>query len=379
MSDQEMQFADPEWQPPRQRQHALDQEPYAPQPVNGPSRERTSFQQTPHQDEEAAADNAEYAGGYRAQEPGYQYTSGTPRMSGRPRRKHSLWFWIILIIILATVLGGFPFEEDSLLAFPRLLGSALGFAALALIVVALILFLINRSRSAYSSTSADTETRSFSVGSQPKIIIKDDVGAIRVHPGGENYQVIIQATRRAHGWLIGRDPVVQYDQDSEQNRITARARSGWSVFGWKSLDFDITVPRMSDLELKTDAGSIAVTGITGQMSCSSDAGSVKATEVALRGDSRLKTDAGSITFAGSLDPSGSYQMTTDAGSINLYIPENTSFQLEAKTDVGSINSDFPVNVQRDFPGGKARGEVGMPPYATLKLRTDVGSINLRRS
>src|SRR5947209_886022 len=373
MSDQEMQFADPEWQPPRQRKHALDQEPVFPQPVNGPPRERAyqSYQRTPLQDEEATADNAEYTNGYRAQQPGYQYTS---RMSGRPRRKRSPWFWIILILILAAAMGGFPFEEDTFLAVP---GVVLSSVALAL-VIGFIVYMARRNRSAFTSSS-NVETRSFSVSSQPKIVIRDDMGAIRVHAGGEDHQVVVQATRRAHGWLSGGEGVVQYDQESEKNRITVKASNGWYVLGRKSIDFDITVPRMADLELKTEAGGIAVTGITGQVSCTSEAGSVKATEVALRGDSKLKTDAGSITFSGMLDPFGSYQMTTDAGSVNVFIPENTSFQLEAKTDVGSINSDFPVNVQRDFPGGKARGEVGMPPYARLKLRTDVGSINLRRS
>ena len=376
MSDQEMQFADPEWQPPRQRQHAPGQEPVAPQPINDPPRERAyqSYQQTPLQDEEATADDADYAGGYRAQQPGYQYSR---RMSGQPRRKRGPRFWIILILILAAVLGGFPFEEDAFLAFP---GAVLSSVALALGIafIVYVVYSASRSRSTFTSSSS-VETRSFSVSTQPKIVIKDDMGAIRVHPGGEDYQVVVQATRRAHGWLSGGEGVVQYHQESEKNRITVKASNGWSILGRKSIDFDITVPRMADLELKTEAGSIAVTGITGQMSCTSEAGSVKATEVALRGDSKLKTDAGSITFSGMLDPFGSYQMTTDAGSVNVFIPENTSFQLEAKTDVGSINSDFPVNVQRDFPGGKARGEVGVPPYARLKLRTDVGSINLRRS
>src|SRR5437660_10980518 len=117
MSEHEMQFADPQWQPPRQRQHALDQEPVIPQPVNGPPRERAyqSYQRTPLQDEEATADNAEYTNGYRAQQPGYQYTS---RMSGRPRRKRSPWFWIILILILAAAMGGCPFEEATFLEVP---------------------------------------------------------------------------------------------------------------------------------------------------------------------------------------------------------------------------------------------------------------------
>jgi len=68
MSDQEMQFADPEWQPPRQRQHALDPEPVFAQPVNGPPRAHAyqSYQWKTLQDQEATADNDEYTNGYLA-------------------------------------------------------------------------------------------------------------------------------------------------------------------------------------------------------------------------------------------------------------------------------------------------------------------------
>jgi hypothetical protein len=112
--------------------------------------------------------------------------------------------------------------------------------------------------------------------------------------------------------------------------------------------------------------------------CASDAGSVKATQVMLRGDSRLKTDAGSITFSGSLHSSGTYTMTTDAGNVTVTLPEGAAFRVDAKTDVGTIASDFPLAIQRDFPGSRARGDAGVArSYPVLKLRTDVGSINVR--
>jgi DUF4097 and DUF4098 domain-containing protein YvlB len=136
---------------------------------------------------------------------------------------------------------------------------------------------------------------------------------------------------------------------------------------------------MVDLDLKTDAGSITVSGISGQVVCFIDAGSIKVNGTHLRGDSQFKTDAGVVSFTGSLDPSGSYRMATNSGNITVRLPENVSFRLDAKTDVGSINSDFPLNVQRVFPGSKAHGDIGMPPYSSLKLRTDFGSISLRQA
>ena len=177
---------------------------------------------------------------------------------------------------------------------------------------------------------------------------------------------------------MGGEIDIHYDQNAAKNAITVKASNGWSFIGSKWVDFDITVPRNADLELKNDAGSITVNGIAGQISCATDAGSVKVTDAWLRGNSKLKTDAGTITFSGALDPNGSYQMSTDAGTVSVTLPPNASFRLDAKTDVGSITSDFPLNIQRDFPGGKARCDVGLPPYPALKLRTDVGSITIRQ-
>ncbi len=371
MSDQdmEMQFADPDWQPTstRQSSNAQEQPPYIPLDVHDAPRQQSDGQQDAHDRDKAGNNDGDYSKGYRAASPGYHYQESAqiPRQQARHRR--GPWFWILATIIVIALFAN-PIGEDIIAIFWRVL------LAIAIVGSLFALFTaISRNRHSVSST----ETHTFSVGAQPKIIIKDDVGAIRVHPGGEDYQVVVQATKRRR-ILMGGEIDIHYDQNTAKNAITVKASNGWSFIGSKWVDFDITVPRNADLELKNDAGSITVNGIAGQISCATDAGSVKVTDAWLRGNSKLKTDAGTISFSGALDPNGSYQMTTDAGTVSVTLPPNASFRLDAKTDVGSINSDFPLNIQRDFPGGKARCDIGLPPYPALKLRTDVGSINIRQ-
>lgn len=367
--DMEMQFADPEWQPTptRQRRSTHEQPPYVPLDINDTPLQQSDGPQDAY-DRDKAGTYGDYSRGYRAASSSdqYQESAQMPRQQARHRR--GPWFWILAVIIVIALFAN-PIGEDIIAIFWRVL------LAIAIVGSLFALFTaISRSRRSTSST----ETHTFSVGAQPKIIIRDDVGAIRVHPGGEEYQVVVQATKRRR-ILMGGEIDIHYDQNTAKNAISVKASNGWSFIGSKWVDFDITVPRNADLELKNDAGGITINGIAGQISCTTGAGSVKVTGAWLRGNSKLKTDAGTISFSGALDPHGSYQMTTGAGAVSVTLPPNASFRLDAKTGVGSINSDFPLTIKRDFPGGKARCDIGLPPYPTLKLRTDVGSISIRQS
>ncbi len=378
MSDQgmEMQFADPDWQP-TQRPHIspVREQPFpAPVEIDHSPEPQQQVGEPAHAEASNRDKAGEYAGysqdyqGTRSQDSTRDSSQATARKSQKKgRSRGSSLFWILAAIILIALIAD-PIGEDFIALFWRIL--------VPLVIVGglfALFFAISKNRRSVSSI----ETHTFSVQTQPKIAIKNNAGAIRVHPGGEEYQVVVQTTRRGR-FLMGGDIDVRYDQNTAKNSLAVKTSGGWSFIGSQWVDFDIIIPRNADLELKNDAGSITVDGIAGQVSCITDAGTVKVTNAWLYGNSKLKTDAGTITFSGALDPRGSYSMSSDAGTVSVTLPLNASFRLDAKTDVGSINSDFPLTVQRDFPGGKVRCDVGLPPYPTLKLRTDVGSINIRQ-
>ncbi|GAC1567987.1 MAG: hypothetical protein NVS3B14_15740 [Ktedonobacteraceae bacterium] len=71
MSDQERQFADPEWQPPRQRRYTREQAPYIPVAANDPPR-----QQTGGHDQTAASKESEETGSSSFDRPGTQIRRG---------------------------------------------------------------------------------------------------------------------------------------------------------------------------------------------------------------------------------------------------------------------------------------------------------------
>ena len=65
MSEEEMQFADPDWQPPERRTSAPGQEPFHPQPVDAPRDEGPGWPSPPQGESDAAS---EYYAGYRARQ-----------------------------------------------------------------------------------------------------------------------------------------------------------------------------------------------------------------------------------------------------------------------------------------------------------------------
>jgi hypothetical protein len=370
-----MQFADPAWEPRKTQRSSVEEEMPALQP-------RETIVASPTSDGLANEPEHEYAQGYQAQttqSPGYDETfqQEQPQQASSQAPRQSQfwnlpnWVWLLVFALALSSIGRPAFTEGG--PFGALFGLiVIGFA-----VFVFWLLFTKRITVSLSGEKQQPETRTFEVSATPHIVINNKAGSIHLHAGQDD-QVSITTTKR--GYLfhrqLNRDAEVSYNQDKANNTISARA-TAWKIFGKNSIDFDITAPTQSNLELVTNAGKISVQGINGQMVLKTDFGSIHATNATLEGRSRLKTDAGSVHFNGSLDPTGDYQLTTDLGSINANLSADTSFRLEAKTDLGSVNTHIPFLQQPQR--NRASGKVGPgPTYPRLKLKTDMGSVNIER-
>jgi len=370
--DQEMQFADPAWQPRVTRDFRQEQTS-----ASSPGSSPTAGASAPSVS--AAPDSGdEYGRGYGAQRAhGPEYTSASHSQPQTPpvfssqqawHRRLPIWaWWVIGILAVSSIVGSASMEDGPL-------GSLFSLFFVALLIFAGWLIVTRRLRVRLSSEAQQTETHTFEVGPQPTIAIKNRAGSIQLQAGQEG-QVSITTGKR--GYLFtstwDRDAQVWFNQDRTKNSVSARVDS-WKLFGKNAVDFALTVPPRSTLELTTNAGNISVTNIDGQMKLRADAGSIRATQVILSGQSLLKTDAGSITFAGSLDPAGDYKLSTDLGNVHVTLPADASFNLEAKTDLGSVTTSFPLLQQQRT---RVSGLVGVGPYPRLKVTTDLGSVQVR--
>ena len=282
---------------------------------------------------------------------GQQWRSAGPYASPSYVRRRSRWPWIALIVVLlfAFVTGGAFF-----------LASSLGYA--------------------FGNTT--TTTQHYTVGASPTIVLNNDTGSIHVRAGASGSDVTIQATRHTNWWGNANDMNVIYTQDTASNTVSIKVErpGNVSTFGSSSVDFDLTVPGAAALQLKTNTGSVDVSGVSGQMVLTSNTGSVRASGGTLSGNSQLLTNTGSVMFTGSLSQAGTYQFQTNTGSVNVTIPGTSVFHVDASTDTGSINTNFPgvVVAQHQFVGADAHSDVGSAPQATITLRTNTGSINLYR-
>jgi hypothetical protein len=226
--------------------------------------------------------------------------------------------------------------------------------------------------------SVTEPTRTFTVSTNPALMLTSTAGSVTINRGSANNRIIVQA--RKYASFGGNLNNVQINYSQSGNTLIAAANSSgtFNFFNATSVDFTITVPNTTDMQIHTNAGSIHVNGVNGKMSLVSNAGTVGATQSSLTGSSTFKTNAGSINFNGSIGSTGTYDFETNAGSIDMTLTGNPSFHLNANTNAGSINTSFPVTVNRNTAGATFNGDVGTSPQATLTLKTNAGSINLNK-
>lgn len=264
-------------------------------------------------------------------------------------RRPARWPWIVLIFFLLFVL---------ILVVPVVLFGGLGYVGL----------------------NNTTETRDFPVTAHPTLILSNDTGSIHVRATSADNVIAIRATKHSSPWANADDLRVSYAHDQRANSVTVTVDrlNTMTFFSSASVDFDVTLPASADLQLKTNTGSIDVTGVSGQIALTSNTGSLDVTNGALNGTSSLITNTGSVTFDGAIDRGGAYHFATNTGSVTVTLPAGSVFHVEASTDTGSINTTFAGILvrQNQGVGASASGDVGSLPRATMSLRTNTGSINL---
>ena len=390
MSNQEMQFADPDWKPTQSRQKpagAQQSRTNTPQPINDDRRER--FQQPMVETPPAHQDTYTGYGGYAGAIPEpprqtpYQYQRMPYRRRGRRPR---VWLWVIIAILFFSLMGG-------------------GVNALGSI----------------GQRSVTQDNPFAPIIGTPTIIINESAGNIQVHQGGS---LNIEEVKNSSFFDDPNNIKVTVDQSGDT--ITVSVDAGTSFLSSRSVDFNITVPQNANLQLHTTSGGISVNNTSGAMTLSTDSGDIStandtfasnsvlsvtsgdirstgdtfngaANLTATSGDIRMEQDAlngptkvtdtsGGITFDGTMATSTAspptYQFNTSSGDIRIGLPANANMNVQAQTNSGSINADgFPtINVQdtNQGSGSQASGTIGTAPYSQLNLGTDSGDITIQQ-
>jgi len=206
------------------------------------------------------------------------------------------------------------------------------------------------------NTFPETQVNSFNVGDSPTLIMNDDFGTITIQTG-EVRKITVQNSRDISG-----DISVQPQTDSNTLTITV---SGNDLKD-QNADITVIVPQNTSLQLQDNGGDINVNDVSGQMSLTTQGGSINMNNDALSGQSSITTDSGSITFDGTLDRAGNYRFQTRSGGITATIPSDSNVQIHQSHGTGSFNNNFPGT------------SIGNSPQASLTLTTNSGSINVNQ-
>lgn len=216
--------------------------------------------------------------------------------------------------------------------------------------------------------------------SSGKVILQDTSGDLRVHTDYgdiEAHNLQGQTTLKTNkGNIKATNLQGQTHLQTDHGNIEAHDLQGQATLKTDKGNIE-TSNLQGQIDIQTDHGNITTNNLQGSAKLKTDKGNIFVKQSTLTGSSRLSTDAGHISFDGTLDPTGDYEMHSDTGTITVTLPPDASFHLDAKTDTGSITT----NNLSLLPQQKTQlsGSVGNgPSYPRLRLKTDMGSINLLR-
>jgi len=215
--------------------------------------------------------------------------------------------------------------------------------------------------------AGETLDKTFDVSTPLNLVVDVNVGDIIIETGPGN-EVHISAQKRV--WGTDRRQAEAYLGDFEvrisqpdtdvveiKTETPPRLRH---VSRAPSVDLEITVPRDTNLDLAVNVGSVEISDVRGGFGIESNVG-----DVTLRGV-RLEEDS---------------QISSDVGDLELRLPADSAFSFRAESNVGDIRIDFPVRneeSEKRVVGGRIEGEIGDSPVAHVRLRTNTGSIQIRR-
>jgi Putative adhesin len=119
----------------------------------------------------------------------------------------------------------------------------------------------------------------------------------------------------------------------------------------ESLSGNMTVHNdRGDLHMRTVSGDGEADVVTGDVTFTSVSGHGYVTHAASR-NLHMESVSGDLTYGGTLDPSGTYDLHAHSGDVHLDLPADASATVSLDSFSGEITSDFPITIQ-------PRGETG---------------------
>ncbi len=258
----------------------------------------------------------------------------------------------------------------------------------------LVLSLIS-SLAAVAATEQQLNQR-FTVQPEGKLVVDVEFGSIDVTTH-ETDEVVVDVWRKitrknkADEEEFLKDHPVTFSQDG--NTVTVRCRrngvGGWSWGGRSRMQgkYTLTVPARFDAQLKTSAGSIAVSDLVGEVAANTSGGGLRFQRLRgpldgntsgggiyvsdCEGDLKIRTSGGGIEVSGG---SGSLDGHTSGGSVTV---KTFKGDAEVGTSGGGIMIENVIGqVEGSTSGGSVSAVLPSPLPGEVKLSTSGGGVTV---
>ena len=251
---------------------------------------------------------------------------------------------------------------------------------------------------AAQDTDTDVINRRITVGDAAELTLTNVSGDITV-TGGDGREIIIQATKRG-GDREARDQI-EVEIQERGSRVEVRARyprDGRRRGGRVRVEYDVQVPRGTEVSVKTVSGGVRLDQVDGEtraetvsgdveitaarqlshaksvsgditvtgssaepeLQAQSVSGSIEATDVsagrltlsAVSGDvmlagvtsreAHITSVSGDVEYGGALAADGRYELQSHSGDVRVLIAEEVGFDVDASTFSGRIRTDLSI-------------------------------------
>lgn len=187
---------------------------------------------------------------------------------------------------------------------------------------------------------------------------RDDYGADCAHGAGDaRFEVTVPAGTRVLANSISAPITVR----GTKGEVDANSVSGGVIVTdaarkvkASSVSGNVSVSQVAgDVRASSVSGRVEMLDVTGDVESESVSGRISITGARSK-YVRAGTVSGRIAYAGTFDPSGTYEFKSHSGSLWLSLPANVGAQVMLETFSGSIDSDFPVTLQPTSAGRSTR-------------------------
>ena len=222
------------------------------------------------------------------------------------------------------------------------------------------------------------EVRDQTLAAGPLTVDAGRNGGIRVE-GWDRNEIQVRAIVQTHA---------RSENDAKQlasgvQIVTGGGRvssSGPSTDGreWWSVNYRISVPRHTDLDLNANNGGISIRSVSGTIRFDTTNGGVTLADLA--GDVRGETRNGGLTvqLQGQRWDGAGIDVETTNGGVTLSIPDGYNADLTTGTVNGGFRTDIPMTVQGELSPRRGLSTTlgsGGPP---VRVRTTNGGLRINR-